>query len=117
MRDGHALRGNLWRGWWRNAPLGGLLECVGKRDQPRLAAGAAREAHAERRGLYVEASGKTAKDWRIDHHGEWHDHGRIARARRQRGAEPAGKQQRIKSFGAHDLVDAVRGGEGNILGA
>src|SRR5262245_11369342 len=117
VRDGHALRGKLWRGWWRNAPLGGLLECVGKYDQPRLAAGTPGEAHAERRGLGVEAFGKAPNDGRIDHHGEWHDHGRMARARRERGAKPAGKQQRVKSFGAHDLVDAVRGGEGNILGA
>src|SRR5688572_22052011 len=78
-----------------DAPPGRLLERVGERDQPRLAAGAAGEADAERRRPRVKAGWKRGHR-RVRHHRERHDHSGIAGPRRDGGAARARKQQRVK---------------------
>ena len=67
--------------WWRHPPFRGLLERVGKLDEPWLAAGHSGETHANGAGFALKPSGKGAWGW-IRHQAKWHDDRGIARLRR-----------------------------------
>src|SRR5205823_5191557 len=93
-----------------------LFEGIGKLDEPRLAASAPGEAYAKRRRLRVKALRKARKR-RIRHRGEWNDDGRIAWSCRQKGPGPGGKQDGVEPFCPHDLIDAMRARQRNVLRA
>ena len=103
--------------WRRDSLLRRLLERERQRDQLRLAARRAGEAHVERRRLRIEPGGKRERTGALRH---WHEavrhrHRRIARARRDAGAAHAGKEQRVEAVRLERGVDAVRRRQQDVL--
>src|SRR5687768_15064100 len=100
----------------RYAPLCRLFERIRQLDEARFAAGAARKANADRRGLRIEARRKRRLR-RVRRKTERYDHSRIAGLCGDTRTCRSDKQQRIEPFPLHHRVNTFSSRHPHVLRA